>query len=59
MLNDDWGVLKQGSFLQSAVTASITDDGQYSFDRFSSPTPQSRVTDASLWEIRVGVKYNF
>jgi len=59
MLNDDWGVLKQGSFLQSAVETSITDDGQYSFDGYDSPTAQSRVTDASLWEIRVGVKYDF
>jgi hypothetical protein len=59
MLNDDWGVLKQGSFLKSAVETSVTDDGQYSFDSFDSPTPQSRVTDASLWEIRVGVKYDF
>jgi hypothetical protein len=59
LLNDDWGVLKQGSFLQSAVTTSITDEGKYSFDSFSSPTAQSRVTDASLWEIRIGVKYDF
>lgn len=59
LLNDDWGVLKQGSFLQSAVTTSITDDGQYSFNRFDNPTAQSRQTDASLWEIRVGVKYDF
>ena len=59
MLNDDWGVLKQGSFLQGAVKSSITDGGQYSFDRYDSPTSRSRVTDASLWEIRVGVKYDF
>lgn len=59
MLNDDWGVLKQGSALQGVVESSITDDGQYSFDRFINPTPQSRVTDASLWEIRVGIKYDF
>ena len=59
MLNDDWGVLKQGTFLQSAVRASITDDGQYSFNSFDSPTAQSRQTDASLWEIRIGVKYDF
>ncbi len=59
MLNDDWGVLKQGDYLQGAITTSITDDGKYSYDSFDNPTPQSRVTDASLWEIRVGVKYDF
>jgi len=59
MLNDDWGVLKQGSTLQSAVEASITDDGKYLYESFDSPTATSREANASLWEIRVGVKYDF
>ena len=59
MLNDDWGVLKEGSFLQGAVESSITANGQYSYDSFTSPSSQSRVTDASLWEIRIGMKYDF
>ncbi|MDX2369279.1 MAG: TonB-dependent receptor [Colwellia sp.] len=59
MLNDDWGVLKEGNFLQGAVTASITDDGQYSYDEFNNPSSSSRVTDPSLWEMRVGIKYDF
>ena len=59
MLNDDWGVLKEGDFLQGAVTATITDDGKYSYNEFNSPSPSSRVTDPSLWEVRIGVKYDF
>ncbi|PHR82468.1 MAG: TonB-dependent receptor [Colwellia sp.] len=59
MLNDDWGVLKEGDFLQGAVTASITDDGKYSYDEFNNPSSSSRVTDASLWEMRIGIKYDF
>jgi len=59
LLNDDWGVLKEGNFLQGAVEASITDSGQYSYNSFTSPSSSSRQTDASLWEIRVGVKYDF
>jgi hypothetical protein len=59
MLNDDWGVLKEGNFLQGAVTASITDDGQYSYNTFNNPSSSSRVIDASLWEMRIGVKYDF
>ena len=59
MLNDEWGVLKEGSFLQGAVVTSITDEGQYSYDSFTNPSPKSRVTDASLWEIRIGIKYDF
>lgn len=59
LLNDDWGVLKQGSFLQGAVTATVTDDNKYSFNKFNNPSPQSRVTDPSLWEMKLGVKYKF
>ncbi|WP_441002479.1 TonB-dependent receptor [Pseudocolwellia agarivorans] len=59
LLNDDWGVLKEGNFLQGAVVADITDSGQYSYNEFTSPSVSSRQTDASLWEIRVGVKYEF
>jgi len=59
MLNDDWGVLKEGNFLQGAVTTTITDDGQYSYNEFNNPSASSRVTDASLWEMRIGIKYDF
>ncbi|WP_426357759.1 TonB-dependent receptor [Pseudocolwellia sp. HL-MZ19] len=59
LLNDDWGVLKEGNFLQGAVEADITDSGQYSYNSFTSPSVSSRQTDSSLWEIRVGVKYTF
>ena len=59
LINDDWGVLKQGNSLQPVVTASITDDGKYSFNSFSEPTGQSRSRNASLWEMRLGVQYSF
>jgi len=59
MLNDDWGVLKESDFLQGAVTASITEDGKYSYNEFNNPSSSSRVTDASLWEMRIGIKYDF
>ncbi len=59
MLNDDWGVLKESDFLQGAVTTSITEDGKYSYNEFNNPSSSSRVTDASLWEMRIGIKYDF
>ncbi|MCG7531877.1 TonB-dependent receptor [Psychrobium sp. MM17-31] len=59
LLNDDWGVLKQGSFLQGALTATVTDDNKYSYNEFNNPSPQSRVTDPSLWEMKLGVRYKF
>jgi len=59
LLNDDWGVLKEGNFLQGAVTATVTDDNQYSYNEFNNPSASSRVTDPSLWEMRIGIKYDF
>lgn len=59
LLNDDWGVLKQGNFQQGAVEASITDDNKYLFEDFVEPTAQSRSDSASQWEIRLGVNYKF
>ena len=68
-LNDDWGVLKEVSFPQNqgVVDADLLDNGtpndfsddQYLFESFSAPRGASRASDASLWEIRIGVKYSF
>ena len=60
-LNDDWGVLKEQGFprQRDIVEASLdTDTNQYVFEEFF-PRQQGRATDASLWELRVGVNYNF
>ena len=61
LLNDDWGVLYETSFprAQPAVQASINDAGQYVYESFIDPAGQTRVGDASLWSIRVGVNYKF
>ena len=58
LLNDDWGVLKSGSSLQSAVTADIV-DGQYVYSSFNNPAGTSVQTEPSLWEMRIGVRYSF
>lgn len=61
LLNDDWGVLEEAGFpyYQSIVDASINDQGQFVYEEFFEPAGQGRVTDASLWEVRLGVKYRF
>ena len=61
LLNDDWGVLKQGNFVsESVVGASINDDGQYVYEEFfGADQRESYSTAASLWEIRVGINYRF
>lgn len=60
-LNDDWGVQYETSFprAQAAVDAGINNQGQYVFNDFIQPAGQTRVGDASLWELRIGVDYKF
>ncbi|WP_444931142.1 carboxypeptidase regulatory-like domain-containing protein [Microbulbifer sp. SSSA002] len=61
LLNDEWGVMYEGGFprYQSAVTASIDDQGRYVFEEFLDPAGQTRVADASLWSARMGIRYEF
>ncbi|MDF2176764.1 TonB-dependent receptor [Aliiglaciecola sp. CAU 1673] len=59
MINDDWGVLKEGGSLQPAVTAGINANNQYEYKEFLNPAGQSREITPSLWEVRLGVKYSF
>lgn len=57
-LNDDWGVIKEGSSQTGAVTTSINGAGQYVYN-FTQPVAESRRIDPSLWSIRLGVSYKF
>ena len=61
LLNDEWGVLYETSFPRSqpAVQASINEQGQYVYEAFLDPAGQTRVGDASLWNIRIGINYRF
>ena len=62
LLNDDWCVLRQVSFprRQAVVDMEISPDGtQYIYEEFIQPSGQGRVTDPSLWEVRVGLTYRF
>ena len=62
LLNDDWGVLSEQSFPRSLQLVSFSLDAatnQYIYNEFFSPAPQARVADASLWEIRFGLTYQF
>jgi hypothetical protein len=62
LLNDDWGVLKEQGFprnQQVVAFALDTVNNQYIYNTFLPPAPQGRVADASLWELRFGIKYEF
>lgn len=57
-LNDDWGIVKEGSSQTPAVTTRVNDSGQYVYN-FVRPTAESRRIEPSLWEVRLGVSYKF
>ncbi|MGK2925565.1 MAG: TonB-dependent receptor [Lysobacterales bacterium] len=62
LLNDEWCVLREAGFPrnQAIVDMEISDDGSYYiFEEFIDPPGQGRVSDPSLWEIRVGLTYRF
>jgi outer membrane receptor for ferrienterochelin and colicin len=62
LLNSEWCVLKEASFprAQGIVDMEISDDGtQYVYEEFIEPSGQGRVSDPSLWEIRIGLTYRF
>lgn len=61
MLNDDWGVLKKGPFVGSRmIKTDIDAQGRYIYSDFNPNNANTTVQrDASLWEMRVGVRYTF
>jgi hypothetical protein len=62
LLNDEWCVLREAGFpgSQPIVDMEISDDGSaYIFEEFIDPPGQGRVSDPSLWEIRLGVTCRF
>jgi len=62
LLNDDWGVMNEESFPRTQAVVQIAEalqDGAYVYEQFFTPAPQPRVADASLWEVRFGVRYEF
>jgi len=60
MLNDDWGVLNQGQFVGNRMVEMSIQDGKYVYEGFNEGNQdQEYYKDASLWEIRLGVSYEF
>ena len=62
LLNDEWGTFYQAGFpqtVQIVEVSGINDAGQYVYENFTARDPERRQTDASLWQVRVGVEYEF
>lgn len=59
-IDSDWGVIEQQGFPGNAsiVDVAINDDGQYVYSNFGRDDANI-VTDASLWEVRFGLRYQF
>jgi hypothetical protein len=60
MLNDDWGVMKQGAFVGNRMLEMSIENGQYVYEEFYAGNEEQDIyKDASLWEMRIGVSYDF
>jgi len=62
LIDDDWGVFNEQTFPHVQQLVAMTRNAttnQYNYNTFFSPAPLSRVTDASVWEVRLGINYSF
>jgi hypothetical protein len=63
LLNDEWGILNEAGFPRRnrVVDAELLSTGgsQFVYSNFNAPTTTSRVGGASLWSVRVGLRYSF
>jgi len=60
MLNDDWGVMNQGQFVGNRMVGMSIEDGKYVYEDFNAGNEdQVYYKEASLWEMRIGVSYDF
>ena len=62
LLNDEWGILREASFPRrvSVVDAELTNgDTQLAYSGFRPEIRTPVVGDASLWQVRVGLRYEF
>ena len=60
LINDEWGAIQQIGFPYTSnnVTATRTGDQYYTYTGFSERSP-SLASTSSVWQIKVGVRYQF
>ncbi|GAB5458570.1 MAG: TonB-dependent receptor [Henriciella sp.] len=63
LINDEWGQVHEASFFQTTSIVDLAGDlnasGQYVFEEFRDRDPESRITDQSFWNMRIGIRYEF
>jgi len=62
LINDSWCTLEQVGFPQTQGVVEVGEelmDGRYVFEEFTRPPGETAVADASVYEIRIGLRYDF
>ncbi|NND45751.1 MAG: TonB-dependent receptor [Xanthomonadales bacterium] len=60
LLNDKWGLVNDAQFFSvQVVNSSVNSQGQYVFERFNNRTIEDLLENRSLYEIVVGLEFNF
>lgn len=60
LLNSDWGVQTDAKFYSvQVVDATLNDEGQYVFEKFTRQDVNNVLPERSLWEIRAGIQIQF
>lgn len=61
LIDSDANELRQigFEFNNPVVDASINENGQFSFDNFDGPNSEGLISAASLWQIQLGIRYDF
>jgi hypothetical protein len=61
LINDEWGLVNDAQFFSVQVVDSSVDQdtGQYIFESFSDNSIEDVIESRSLYEIRLGVEFNF
>lgn len=60
MLNDKWGLVNDAQFFSvQVVNSTVNDQGQYVFERFNNRAINRLLENRSLYEIVMGIEFNF
>jgi hypothetical protein len=59
-MHDEWGLQHDAEFFSpDVVTSSLNKQGQYVFERFNQLSVTDLRENESLWQIRMGVQFDF
>jgi len=60
LLNDSWGVIERTRYeYERQVASASIDNGQYVYDNLRTNNANEELLSKSLWQVQVGIKYEF